>query len=104
MCLGFVDISGAADGLLAFTPANSPGGLSGGFELMGAEADQIFLYYNNTATNTNQFLACEDGSAAGQYWVYPENAYGKSVGKEDCVVFQIRADEIDAPTTSCTYY
>lgn len=104
MRLGYVDISGTADGLLALTPANTVGGSPKGFELRGAEADQIYLYSNNTVTSSNQFLACEDGSAAGQYWVYPADSYAKSVGKDACVEFQIRADAIEKPTTSCTYY
>lgn len=99
----FVDISGASDGLLAYTPAGTPGGLPGGFTLMGAEADQIYVYYEGTESADNKFLACESGDAAGEYYVYPEKAYGKSVGEDACIQFQLRAAEVEKPTSTCTF-
>lgn len=98
----YVDISGAADGLLGFTPAGTAGGLPGGFSLIGAEQDQIYLYYQGTTSADNKFLACE-GDAAGEYYVYPEKAYGKSVGKDECIQFQIRAAETEVPAQTCTF-
>ncbi|POS72082.1 hypothetical protein DHEL01_v209522 [Diaporthe helianthi] len=101
----YVDISGAADGLLALTPAGTPGGAPvGPFALIGAEQDQIYLYYNGAEAADSKWLACPDFSEQGNYWVYPEQAYGKSVGKESCTVFQVNAKAIAKPTESCTFY
>lgn len=100
----YVDISGAADGLLALTPAGTPGGAPAGpFALMGAEQDQIYLYYSGAESADSQWLACPD-VAEGEYWVYPEKAYGKEVGKDKCTVFQVNAQQIEQPTESCVFY
>ncbi|KAG8157690.1 hypothetical protein KVR01_012352 [Diaporthe batatas] len=101
---GFVDISGAADGLLALTPAGSPGvAPAGPFALMGAEQNEIYLYYGGAEGLDSQWLACPD-VAEGEYWVYPEAAYGKAVGKDECTVFQVKAQEIEHPTETCIFY
>jgi len=104
MSQAYVDISGAADGLLALTPAGTPGGAPAGpFALMGAEQDQIYLYYSGVESADSQWLACP-GEAEGDYWVYPEKAYGKEVGKDQCTVFQVNAQQIEQPTESCIFY
>lgn len=100
----YVDISGAADGLLALTPAGTPGGApKGPFALMGAEQDQIYLYYNGADAADSQWLACP-GEADGEFWVYPEQAYAKSVGKDKCTVFRVNAQQVEQPTESCIFY
>ncbi|KAL1858741.1 hypothetical protein Daus18300_009875 [Diaporthe australafricana] len=100
----YVDISGAADGLLALTPANTPGGAPAGpFSLMGSEQDQIYLYYNGAESADGQWLACP-GETDGDYWVYPEKAYAKEVGKDQCTVFQVNAQAVEQPTESCVFY
>ncbi|CAN8104247.1 unnamed protein product [Discula destructiva] len=99
----FVDISGAADGLLAFTPPFVSGSGPQRFDILGASEDEMYLYYDNAVTTDDLFLACED-VVPGEYWIYPENAYGKSVGQDKCIEFQIKAVEIEKPTESCTYF
>ena len=100
----YVDISGAADGLLALTPAGTPAGeTKGPFALMGAEQDQLYLYYNGADAADSQWLACP-GEADGEFWVYPEQAYAKSVGKDECTVFQVNAQEVEQPTEPCIFY
>lgn len=101
----YVDISGAADGLLALTPAGTPGGApKGPFALIGAEQDQIYLYYNGAdAATDSKWLACP-GEADGDFWVYPEQAYAKSVGKDQCTEFQVNAQQVEQPTESCIFY
>lgn len=70
---------------------------------MGAEQDQIYLYYSGAEAADSQWLACPD-VAEGEYWVYPEKAYAKEVGKDRCTVFQVNAQQIEQPTESCIFY
>lgn len=100
----YIDISGAADGLLALTPAASQGGApKGPFAMIGAEQDQIYLYYNGADTSDRQWLACPSVTT-GEYYVYPEKAFAKSVGKDQCTVFEVNAKQVEQPTQSCIFY
>lgn len=104
-CLVYVDTSGAADGLLALTPADAASGLPKGFRIGNGDHDAAdLLYYDNGVLNSNEFLACADASVTGDYWVYPANSYGKEVGKEACIKFKVQAVPVDTPTTPCTFH
>ncbi|KAG6357029.1 hypothetical protein INS49_014905 [Diaporthe citri] len=102
----YVDISGAADGLLGLTPAGTAGvpgeAPKGPFALIGSEQDQIYLYYNGADAADSQWLACP-GETDGEFWVYPEQAYSKPVGKDQCTEFRVNAQQVEQPTEPCVF-
>ncbi|KAB2572790.1 hypothetical protein BFW01_g3593 [Lasiodiplodia theobromae] len=98
---GFVDISGAADGLLGYTLPDqftSPSQLADKFSMAGSEQDQIKLFWDGESN----WLACPT-EAAGQYMIYPAKMYGKAVGKDKCLSFEVKVNQVEAPATVCVY-
>ncbi|KAL1631895.1 hypothetical protein SLS56_004257 [Neofusicoccum ribis] len=98
---GFIDISGAADGLLGFTLPDqftSTSQIADKFSLQGSEQDNIKLFYDGDSS----WLACPS-AAAVQYMIYPAKSYGKSVGKDKCLTFEIRSVPATTPATVCVY-
>ncbi|KAI3393002.1 hypothetical protein diail_4913, partial [Diaporthe ilicicola] len=94
----YIDFSGTADGLMALTPADSTGGApKDPFSVMGAEQDEIYLYYNGADLADSQWLACP-GETEDEFWVYPEKAYAKSMGRDQCTEFRVRAQQVPQPT------
>ncbi|KAL1630614.1 hypothetical protein SLS54_000485 [Diplodia seriata] len=99
----FVDISGAASGLLGFTLADqtslNPSQPADKFSLAGSEMDNIKLFWDGASS----WLACPTGEADGQYYVYPEAAYSKAVGKDKCTKFEIGVTQVETPKEVCVY-
>ncbi|KAH7045354.1 hypothetical protein B0J12DRAFT_701435 [Macrophomina phaseolina] len=92
----FVDISGASDGLLAFT---------GPFVEM-ANLDHVTDQFNRTADGKLEYagaawLACPQ--TTGEYMVYPEKAYSKPVGKDKCTEFEVTTKKVRTPKIVCVY-
>ncbi|OJD33891.1 cell wall protein [Diplodia corticola] len=98
---GFVDISGAASGLFGYTlpdKAVSAEQTADKFSLTGSEMDSIKLFFDGASS----WLACPT-DVAGQYMVYPEKSYAKSVGKDKCTKFEIGATQVETPKEVCIY-
>ncbi|KAL1644162.1 hypothetical protein SLS58_004442 [Diplodia intermedia] len=97
----FVDISGAASGLLGFSRADqtlSASQPADKFSFAGSEMDSLKLFWDGASA----WLACPSGTA-GKYYVYPEAAYSKAVGKDKCTKVEIGATQVETPKEVCVY-
>lgn len=93
----YVDISGAADGLLSFTEP----------VVEVTNLDRITDQFNRTADGKLEYagaawLACPQ--AEGEYMVYPEKAYSKTVGQDKCTEFEVSTKKVRTPKIVCVYH
>ncbi|KAK7700076.1 hypothetical protein SLS57_012222 [Botryosphaeria dothidea] len=88
---------GAADGLLSFTEP----------VVEVTNLDRVTDQFNRTADGKLEYagaawLACPQ--AEGEYMVYPEKAYSKTVGQDKCTEFEVATKKVRMPKIVCVYH